>query len=161
LFGDKRRPAATIAAEIDQVIGANMRRAREDVHLGQHELATLLGISVHVLIRYEEGQERAPAAVLLELTRHLGCHLTDLFAGMPSMEAEDEFPGSRPSGLPPITPTATPTATPGGAQAPAATVAEATGTVEAAVVASIIKAYSDLTSPTLRLSLVSVLQALG
>jgi transcriptional regulator with XRE-family HTH domain len=154
LFGDKRRPAATIAAEIDRIIGANLRRAREDVHLGQHELATLLGLSVHVLIRYEEGQERAPAPVLLEVTRHLGCHLTDLFAGMPSMEPEEDFRGSRPEAPAPASSPPEPIMPNVAANSP-----NATG--EAVAVAKVIQAYSDLKNPAVRSTLLALLQALG
>ena len=164
MFGDKKRPIATIAAEIDRIIGLNIRRAREDVRLGQHEVSTLLDISVHVLARYEEGQERTPAAILLQLTRHLGCHLTDLFAGMPSMESEDEFPGSRPGSTSPPEPLADrapaergdyPTAADRGVSGRA----DAQG--DAAAVAEIVKAFSDLTSPLLRERLLGLLQALA
>ena len=169
MFGDKRRPPATIAAEIDRIIGLNIRRAREDVRLGQHEMAALLGIPVHVLARYEEGQDRTPASVLLELTRHLGCQLTDLFAGMPSLEVEDEFPGSRPASSPPVETTA---------EAPdyaaPSQVHEAGPTLppvidgplfdpshDAAATSHIIQAYAALRNPVVRERLLSLLQALG
>ena len=161
MFGDKRRPPATIAAEIDRIIGLNIRRAREDVRLGQHEVATLLGISVHVLARYEEGQERAPAPVLLELTRHVGCQLTELFAGMPSMEADEEFKGSRPT-APTFAEIAPERATPGHAQRelPAPVAASAIKD-DARVVADIIKAFSALPNPALRERLLGLLNALA
>ena len=162
MFGDKRRPPATIAAEIDRIIGLNIRRAREDVRLGQHEVATLLGISVHVLARYEEGQERAPAAVLLELTRHVGCQLTELFAGMPSMEADEGFQGSRPAALPfaEVAPERQPIS-PGRPEAEAAGDAASATKNEARAVADIIRAFSDLSNPALRENLLGLLKALA
>ena len=163
MFGDKRRPPATIAAEIDRIIGLNIRRAREDVRLGQHEVATLLGISVHVLARYEEGQERAPASVLLELTRHVGCQLTELFAGMPSMEAEEDFPGSRPAAMPFSEITAERHNPSHGQPEPTATspVPASAMKNDARAVADIIRAFSDLTNPALRERLLGLLNALA
>ena len=107
----------------------------------------MLGISVHVLARYEDGQERAPAAVLLELTRHLGCQLTDLFAGMPSMGAEDDpaLPVS-----PPLMPTDEVQTAPSTRSNPD----------DATVAADIIKAFADLKNPVLRARLIGVLQVL-
>ncbi len=162
MFGDKRRPPATIAAEIDRIIGLNIRRAREDARLGQHEVATLLGISVHVLARYEEGQERAPASVLLELTRHVGCQLTELFAGMPSMDADGDFQGSRPAAVPfaevvaprqPVGHSRPEAGAVGGTPIPTKN--------DAVAVADIIRAFSDLTSPAVRENLLGLLRALA
>ena len=169
MFGDKRRPTATIAAEIDRIIGLNIRRAREDVRLGQHDVTSLLGISVHVLARYEEGQERAPASVLLELTRHVGCQLTDLFAGMPSLEVEDEFPGSRPAPAPAPVPDASADRRLNDPRPPAepATLPPVrpdpvpTGREDAAAVASIIRAFAALQNPVVREKLLGLLQALA
>lgn len=163
MFGDKRRPPATVAAEIDRVIGLNIKRARENMRLGQHEVATLLGLSVHVLARYEDGEERAPASVLLEMTRHLECQLTELFAGMPSMEADDDFQGSRPSPTS-FAETAPAQVAPG--YAPADIHARSSGSAsamrdDARVVADIIKAFSDLTNPALRERLLGLLNALA
>lgn len=169
MFSDKKRPSATISAEIDRTIGSNIRRVRENVHLGQHEVATLLGVSVPVLARYEDGQERAPASILLELARHLGCHLTELFAGMPSMEAEDEFPGSRPISAPHPDPIAERVlADPAAPAAHDHVTAPIYGAPpdklaaqdDAATVADIIRAFSGLTNPVLRERLVGLLQAL-
>lgn len=136
-------------------------------------MAGLLGLSAHVLARYEEGQERTPAAVLLEMTRHLGCQLTDLFAGMPSLEVEEEFQGSRPSVSPLAAPTEAPLAASGhslqppepgpgptGRPAPLPGSPVGTGRPDAAAVARIIEVYSELESPILRERLLQLLQAL-
>ncbi len=141
-----------------------MLRAREGARLGQHDVATLLSISVHALARYEEGVERAPPSVLLELTGHLGCQLTDFFAGMPSMEMEQEFQGSQVAGKP-MTPNApSPPATayvPDPAPAVPGPAIQRTGRDEAAIAAGIVKAFADLTSPLLRSRLLGLLEVMG
>lgn len=164
MFGDRKRPSATIAAEIDRIIGLNMLRARESARLGQHDVATLLSISVHALARYEEGAERAPPSVLLELTGHLGCQLTDFFAGMPSMELDEGFQGSRVAGTP-MTPNASGQAATAHVRDPAPAVPgpaiQGTGRDEAAIAAGIVKAFADLTSPLLRSRLLGLLEVMG
>jgi predicted transcriptional regulator len=164
LSGENRGPSASKSAEVDRIVGLNIRHVRERIRLGQHELSTFLGISVHVLARYEEGQERAPANVLLEITRHAGCDLTDLFVGLSSGE-DDVFKGSHvdefPSGEPQVRSMRHVAQADAGTQMRSE---EPTGAIltreDVVTTIQIITIFSSLTDPLTRRRLVNLLQAL-
>ena len=56
---------------IDQHVGAHLRRRRERLHVALSDVATLLGITVEVLTKIEEGKLRATAEQLYVLCQAL------------------------------------------------------------------------------------------
>jgi DNA-binding XRE family transcriptional regulator len=64
---------------IDLQIGALLRKARESKGLTTTELGSSFGISGHQFEKYETGSNRLPAALLFEISKHLGVPIAQFF----------------------------------------------------------------------------------
>ena len=67
---DRNRLRST--REVDRVLGALVRKCREDRGLTQSRLAEVLGISFQQLQKYESGANRLPVARLIRLCLFMG-----------------------------------------------------------------------------------------
>lgn len=70
----RRLREATVTAEIAQ----RLRTARTQRRLTQQALAEQLGMSREAISRYESGERDIHIATLIDLSRALGCPLTEL-----------------------------------------------------------------------------------
>ena len=58
-------------AELDRIIGANIRKRRRDLNLNQKVLAAVLGISYQQVQKFEQGTNRTSAVQLHTLSQLL------------------------------------------------------------------------------------------
>ena len=63
---------------VDALIGKTVRRRRQELGIGQGELAARAGLPAAHIERYESGEWRMPAAVLFKLADALDAPLADL-----------------------------------------------------------------------------------
>jgi len=76
---------------MDVYIGAQVRKRREALKLGQANLAKAIGISKQQVQKYEAGKSRISAASLFGICKYLNVSLLSMF--------ENDSIRSRPAGL--------------------------------------------------------------
>ncbi len=69
------------ATEVDKQVGRNVRRYRKDMHMTLNELADQLGVSQQQVQKYETGDSRISASMVLAITEVLNIGIEDLFIG--------------------------------------------------------------------------------
>lgn len=82
---DKRQPVdrknSRSPTEVDKQVGRNIRRYRKDLHMTLNELADLLGVSQQQIQKYETGESRVSASMILAISEILNIGIEDLFVG--------------------------------------------------------------------------------
>lgn len=68
---------------IDILLGARVRRLREDQGLTQAQVCDVLGISSNQWSRHESGENRIPAARLWQFCHVVGADVAAVFQGLP------------------------------------------------------------------------------
>lgn len=79
---------------LDILIGANLRRLRIGVGVGQPELAAFLGVSFQQVQRYEQGQTKIPGSTLIEISDLLKAPIGELLGvevGVPPGAEESPY----------------------------------------------------------------------
>ena len=67
--------------EVDKRVGQNIRARRKDMHMTLAELAERLNVTHQQLQKYETGQNRVSASMIVDLTEALNVSIEDLFDG--------------------------------------------------------------------------------
>ena len=67
--------------EVDKQVGANIRRLRNDLRMTLNELAERLGVSQQQIQKYETGNSRVSASMILAMSDELNIAIEDLFLG--------------------------------------------------------------------------------
>ncbi|MRX32782.1 helix-turn-helix transcriptional regulator [Aminobacter sp. MDW-2] len=70
------------AADIDKIVGANIRRIRNVIGMSQQALGDALGVTFQQVQKYEKGTNRISAGKLYQSAEILGCNITKLFEGV-------------------------------------------------------------------------------
>jgi transcriptional regulator with XRE-family HTH domain len=79
---------------VDIIVGANVRRLRNQRGLSQSALAEALGMTFQQVQKYEKGTNRIASSNLVHIARTLGVVVSTLFAGVENgIDADDEFKG--------------------------------------------------------------------
>ena len=66
----------------DRIIGANIRRIRNERGLSQEILGNALGLTFQQVQKYEKGTNRVSGSRMAQLCHALNCTITDLFVGV-------------------------------------------------------------------------------
>lgn len=69
-------------SEIDQLLGATLKRIRLEAELSQQNLADKLGISFQQVQKYESGANRISASRLYDIAKIFNVPVSDLFDGV-------------------------------------------------------------------------------
>lgn len=67
---------------ISRVIGENIRQLRENAQISRRDLARLMGISYQQLYKYERGQNRISAEMIVYLKFCLKTNYNEFFKGL-------------------------------------------------------------------------------
>jgi transcriptional regulator with XRE-family HTH domain len=79
---------------VDIIVGANVRRLRNQRGLSQSALAEALGMTFQQVQKYEKGTNRIASSNLVHISRTLGVVVSTLFAGVEDgIDTDDEFKG--------------------------------------------------------------------
>ena len=76
-----RRKSSRSPTEVDKQVGRNVRRYRKDMHMTLNELADQLGVSQQQIQKYETGDSRISASMILNISDVLNIGIEDLFIG--------------------------------------------------------------------------------
>jgi DNA-binding transcriptional regulator YiaG len=63
---------------VDKYIGKQMRERRRALHMGQTEIASILGVSFQQIQKYEKGMNRVSAARLFDICKVLSVPLSSM-----------------------------------------------------------------------------------
>jgi len=80
------------ATEVDKQVGRNVRRYRKDMHMTLNELAGQLGVSQQQVQKYETGDSRISASMVLAITEVLNIGIEDLFIGTSNQKTPKKKP---------------------------------------------------------------------
>jgi DNA-binding XRE family transcriptional regulator len=69
---------------VDKYIGKRMRERRRALHMGQTEVASILGVSFQQIQKYEKGLNRVSAARLFDICKVLNVSLSSMFERDPT-----------------------------------------------------------------------------
>jgi transcriptional regulator with XRE-family HTH domain len=69
---------------VDKYIGKRMRECRLALHMGQAEIASILGVSFQQIQKYEKGLNRVSAARLFDICKVLNVSLSSMFERDPT-----------------------------------------------------------------------------
>jgi transcriptional regulator with XRE-family HTH domain len=69
---------------VDKYIGQRMRECRLALHMGQAEIASILGVSFQQIQKYEKGLNRVSAARLFDICKVLNVSLSSMFERDPT-----------------------------------------------------------------------------
>ena len=75
------RKSSRSPTEVDKQVGRNVRRYRKDMHMTLNELADQLGVSQQQIQKYETGESRISASMVLGISEVLNIGIEDLFIG--------------------------------------------------------------------------------
>ena len=75
------RKSSRSPTEVDKQVGRNVRRYRKDMHMTLNELADQLGVSQQQIQKYETGESRISASMVLAISEVLNVGIEDLFIG--------------------------------------------------------------------------------
>lgn len=84
-----RAAAAREIPDVDETIGANLRRFRNQRGLSQGDLGEAIGVTYQAIHKYETGEIRIAASHLLGCAVRLAVPIELLYAGLDGIEAED------------------------------------------------------------------------
>ena len=80
------------ATEVDKQVGRNVRSYRKDMHMTLNELADQLGVSQQQIQKYETGDSRISASMVLAITEVLNIGIEDLFIGTSNQKTPKKNP---------------------------------------------------------------------
>ena len=78
--------------EVDKQVGRNVRRYRKELHMTLNELADQLGISQQQIQKYETGDSRISASMILAISEVLNVGIEDLFIGIRDKKTSKQTP---------------------------------------------------------------------
>jgi len=80
IFIENHRQADyTVMKSIDLLVGSRIRERRFQARLSLDGLASRIGLNAVLLLRYEKGEARVPAPVMMKLCNALGARAADFF----------------------------------------------------------------------------------
>jgi len=80
------------ATEVDKQVGRNVRSYRKDMHMTLNELADQLGVSQQQIQKYETGDSRISASMVLAISEVLNIGIEDLFIGTRNLKTSKKTP---------------------------------------------------------------------
>lgn len=80
------------ATEVDKQVGRNARGYRKDMHMTLNELADQLGVSQQQIQKYETGDSRISASMVLAISEVLNIGIEDLFIGTRNLKKAKKSP---------------------------------------------------------------------
>jgi len=85
IFIENHRQADdTVMKSIDLLVGSRIRERRFQARLSLDGLASRIGLNAVLLLRYEKGEARVPAPVMMKLCNALGARAADFFEPKPN-----------------------------------------------------------------------------
>ena len=86
------RKSSRSPTEVDKQVGRNVRRYRKDMHMTLNELADQLGVSQQQIQKYETGDSRISASMVLAISEVLNVGIEDLFIGTRDLKRSKKTP---------------------------------------------------------------------
>lgn len=86
------RKSSRSPTEVDKQVGRNVRRYRKDMRMTLQELADQLGISQQQIQKYETGESRVSASMVLAISEALNIDIADLFIGTRNLKTSKKTP---------------------------------------------------------------------